>query len=234
MPVQRMIVGSSMMVLDDRARRATQRGGPSRRGFLSALAGAAIVGPGLVSSRARAADGEHGVAVPNLAFGAVVAALADHDLVITVDSSLPFDAMRLGETTVSVGDRLLRKGEGETRGRYLDDARNAPKLGAAVRDQLRTHWPELGDAFARRHKTWSHALVRNVLRWTQALDRSGLRGKRVRDPHGYIYLLEWAGADVDADGSEPPAGLRSAPREPAAATPDAYVDYVQALVDALA
>lgn len=208
------------------------------------LAGAAIVGAGVgsglgASAHAHAtapqpaADATRVVGVPHVAFGAVVAAIADHDLTIVVDASLPIDAMRLGDTTVSLADRLLLKGEGEVRGRYLDDARNAPKLGAAVRDHLRARWPELGDDFARRHKAWSRELVRNVLRWTQVLEHSGLRGKRVRDPQGFIYLLEWAGAEVVADGEDPPAKLREAPREPAAATPDAYADYVQALVDAL-
>lgn len=214
---------------------APPRGGlASRRGFLSMLAGAAVLGAGFGSGQARAAEGERVVGVPTVAFGAVVAAIADRDVTLTVDPSLPIDSMRLGDAVVSVGERLLLKGEGEARGRYLDDARNAPKLGAAVRDHLRTRWPELGDAFARRHKAWSRELVRNVLRWTQALDRSGLRGKRVRDPDGrHIYLLEWAGAEVAADGVEPPAALRSTPREPAAPTPNAYADYVQALVDAL-
>jgi hypothetical protein len=210
----------------------------SRRSFLAALAGAAVLGPSWSPGRAHAgavlhADEARQVAVPHLAFGTVVAAIADIDLAVTIDPTLAPATMRMGDVTVSVADRLLLKGEGETRGRYLDDARNAPKLGAAVRDQLRTQWPELGDAFTKRHKAWSHALVRNVLRWTQALDLAGLRGKRVRDPQGWIYLLEWAGAEVAADGIEPPKGLRSAPREPAAATPDAYHDYVQALVDAL-
>jgi hypothetical protein len=205
----------------------------SRRGFLSGLAGAIVLGPTLLGSGTARAEGERVAAVPHVAFGAIIAAIAEVDVAIAIDPTLPVDSMRLGDTTVSVGDRLLLKGQGEARGRYLDDARNAPKLGAAVRDHLRTRWPELGDAFARRHKAWSRELVRNVLRWTQALDRSGLRGKRVRDPHGFIYLLEWAGAEVAADGVEPPAGLRDAPRKPAAPTPDAYAKYVQALVDAL-
>jgi len=212
----------------------------SRRGFLYTLAGATIVAAGLgaagrahASDPSPAADATRVVGVPHLAFGAVVAAIAEHDLTVVIDPTLPIDAMRMGDVTVSLADRLLLKGEGETRGHYLDDARNAPKLGAAVRDRLRAHWPELGDAFARRHKAWSRQLVRSVLRWTQALEHSGLRGKRVRDPQGFIYLLEWAGAEIAADGQEPPAGLRDAPREPAAATPEAYADYVQALVDAL-
>jgi hypothetical protein len=206
----------------------------SRRGFLSGLAGAAVLAPALVPRSAAATIAEtRVVTVPSVAFGAVVAAIAEHDVTLTIDAALPIDAMRLGDVTVRMADRLLLKGEGEARSRYLDDARNAPKLGAAVRDHLRTHWPDLASGVTRRHKTWSHALVRNILRWSQALDRHGLRGKRVRDPHGRIYLLEWAGAEVAADGSEPPAGLQAAPREPAAATPDAYRDYVQALVDAL-
>jgi hypothetical protein len=204
----------------------------SRRGFLSALAGAAALVP-VIGPRAAAAAEARVVAVPHIAFAAVVAAIAESDVTLELDATLPVDAMRLGNTTTSVADRLLLKGEGEARGRFLDDARNAPKLGAAVRDHLRTRWPELGPGLVRRHKAWSHALVRNILRWSQALDGHGLRGKRVRDPHGRIYLLEWAGATVAPDGSDPPAGLHRAPREPAAASAAAYRDYVQALVDAL-
>jgi hypothetical protein len=174
------------------------------------------------------------VAVPNAAFGAVVAAIADDDATVELDPGLPLATMRMGDVAVSMADRLLLKGEGDAqRARFLDDARNAPKLGAAVRDHLRTHWPELGDAVGKRHKAWSRDVVRSVLRWTQALDRAGLRGKRVRDPDGWIYLLEWAGAEVADDGIEPPLGLLGAPRQPIAATPEAYRDYVQALVDAL-
>lgn len=216
----------------------------SRREVLAAIAGVAVVGPTLGAAGPAHASLERGaspaaaderlVAVPHLAFGTIVAAIAGPDVTLVVDPALAIDALRLGDVTVSVADRLLHKGEGDTRGRYLDDARNAPKLGAAVRDHLHAHWPELGEGVARRHKAWSRTLVRNVLRWTQALERSGLRGKRVRDPQGWIYLLEWAGAEVAADGIEPPPGLRSAPREPAAASPEAYEAYVQALVDALA
>ncbi len=210
-----------------------------RRNFVLALGGATVLGgavglPGRAQARSPAADeGPRLVAVPHVAFGAIVAAIAGTDVELAIDPSLPLATMRLGKGTVSVADRLLLKGSGATRRHYLDDARNAPKLGAAVRDQLRAQWPELGDELARRHNTWSRALVRNILRWTQTLGRSGLRGKRVRDPLGFIYLLEWAGAKVADDGIEPPAGLRDAPHQPSAATADAYDRYVQVLVDAV-
>ncbi len=206
----------------------------SRRGLLRALAAfAAVAGSTATSGPVRAAAEERVVYVPSVAFGAIVAAIAGGDVTLVVDPSLPAHEMRLHDVAVSIAERILLKGQGEARGRYLDDARNAPKLGAAVRDALRTRWPELGDAAARRHKAWSRMLVRNVLRWTQALDRAGLRGKRISDPEGRIYLLEWAGAEVAADGAPPPAGLHGAPREPASPSPEAYDDYVQALVDAL-
>ncbi|MCX4243788.1 TroA family protein [Paraliomyxa miuraensis] len=205
----------------------------SRRTFLVTMAGAAVAG----RSSSASADDERRVVVPHLAFGAIVMAVGGSDVTIEVDATLPLATMRLSTEAearpVACADRLLLKGSGPARRRYLDDARNAPKLGAAVRDALRTHWPELGDAFAQRHKTWSRDLARTVLQWTKQLEGAGLRGKRVRDPHGRIYLLEWAGAQVSADGLEPPPSLRSAPEHPAAATADAYAEYVQALVDLL-
>jgi hypothetical protein len=205
----------------------------SRRGFLGTLMSATVLGASIVQPRAAHAGNDRVVTVPDQAFATVIAAIADTDLALTLDPTLPPATMRIGDASVSLADRLLLKGQGATRHRFLDDARNAPKLGAAVRDQLRARWPELGDAFAERHKAWSRALVRNILRWTQTLDRTGLRGKRVRDPQGWIYLLEWAGAEVTTDGIEPPSGLHDAPRQPASTTPQGYQDYVQALVDAL-
>ncbi|MCA9651121.1 MAG: hypothetical protein H6712_19525 [Myxococcales bacterium] len=181
---------------------------------------------------ARAAEARE-VLVPDVAFGAVVAAVGGTDLQIGIDPSLPLATLKAGGVELGFAERLLIKGSGEVRRRFLDDARNAPKLGAAVRDGLRTVWPELGDDLASRHKEWSRGLARQVLRWTQQLGEAGLRGKRVRDPGGRIYLLEWAGATVADDGAEAPAALARAPSEPSAPTPSAYRDYVQALVDAL-
>ncbi|MCA9710000.1 MAG: hypothetical protein KDK70_29445 [Myxococcales bacterium] len=171
--------------------------------------------------------------VPHYAFGAVVSAIGGGDVTVELDGALPVATMRLGDDPVSVAERLLLKGQGEARRNYLDDARNAPKLGAMVRDQLRTRWPELEAAVVARHKAWSGELVRDVLRWTQQLQGAGLRGKRVRDPGGRIYVLEWAGAVVTNDGEDPPPGLLSAPTQPSAPTPAAYRKYVQALIDAL-
>lgn len=219
-----------------RPRSSPAPSGWSRRDFVSALAGTAVLGPGLAAalrpSRVRAAE-DRVVLVPHAALGAMVAAVGGGHVSVTIDPALPPVTLRMGGTEVDLTDRVLLKGQGPTRRRYLDDARNAPKLGTAVRDHLRTRWPELGDAVAAQHEAWSHAMVRNVLRWTRALSGAGLRGKRVRDPAGRIYLLEWAGATVDSRGDEPPAGLDSAPRQPTAATPRAYDDYIQALVDAL-
>lgn len=206
----------------------------SRRGFITALAGVTVVGGSIaLPGRAQARTQAGVVTVPHLAFGAIVSAIAGPDLAIAIDPSLPLANMRAGDLLVSLADRVLLKGEGTARRRYLDDARNAPKLGAAVRDHLRTQWPELGDAFVLRHKTWSRALVRNILRWTQALEASGLRGKRVRAPGDFVYLIEWAGAELAGDGIEPPKGLLRAAREPAAATAEGYREYVQGLVDAV-
>ncbi|MEM9454702.1 MAG: hypothetical protein AAGF11_11020 [Myxococcota bacterium] len=204
----------------------------SRRRFAGTLTGA-LTGTALTAGTARAAANPRVVAVPHLAFGAVVAAIGGDDITVKLDAALPVATMQLGSTPVTVTERLLLKGQGEDRRNYLDDARNAPKLGAMVRDQLRTRWPELAESFATRHKRWSHDLVRDILRWTQQLAGAGLRGKRVRDPGGRIYLLEWAGATVTRDGSDAPAGLVRAPTQLRTATPASYRQYVQALVDAL-
>ncbi len=200
----------------------------SRRRFAFALTGTA-----LTARIARAKADPRVVAVPHLAFGAVVAAIGGDDITVKLDAALPVATMQVGTTPVTVSGRLLLKGQGEDRRHYLDDARNAPKLGATVRDQLRTRWPELAESFTARHKAWSHDLVRQILRWTQQLAGAGLRGKRVRDPGGRIYLLEWAGATVSDDGGDAPAGLVRAPTQLRAATAASYRQYVPALVDAL-
>ncbi|MEM7159344.1 MAG: hypothetical protein AAF799_41280 [Myxococcota bacterium] len=199
----------------------------SRRHFLAASTGVAITG----WSRRSAAAEPREVVVPHLAFGSIVSAIVGPELRLQVDPSLPVATFKLGGTQLSVAERLLLKSQGHDRRRYLDDARNAPKLGAAVRDHLRNAWPEEAEAFTARHRTWSRSFVRDVLRWTKELSELDLRDKRVRDEHGRIYLLEWAGARTDDGGSDAPAGLASAPDEPTAATPAAYREYIQQLID---
>ncbi len=202
----------------------------SRRRWMTGTGALAAAGVWPRPARAEA----HLVAVPHAALGAVVAAVGGAEVAITLDPELPVVSLRIGDATVSMEDRLLLKGDGDARRRYLDDARNAPKLGAAVREHLRTAWPELGDALTQRHRQWSRQLIRDVLRWTQTLGTAGLRDKRVRDPGGRTYLLEWAGATVARDGQPAPAGLAAAPTALQTPTPDAYRAYIQALVEATA
>ncbi|MEX1363380.1 MAG: hypothetical protein AB1Z98_09660 [Nannocystaceae bacterium] len=204
----------------------------TRRRFVAGIGG--LVGTGAVAlgRQARAAD-SYEVSVPHLALGAIVSAIGGDEMVIEVDPSLPLATLKLGSTQLSLAERVLLKGEGDARRRYLDDARNAPKLGAAVRDGLSSTWPQLTEQVAQRHKTWSRGLAHAVLQWSKALADAGLRDKRVRDPGGRIYLLEWAGAIVTSDGASPPAALARAPQQPNAATDAAYRAYVQSLVDAL-
>lgn len=204
----------------------------TRRRFVAGIGGLAGTGAVVLGRRARAAD-LYEVSVPHVALGAVVSAIGGDDVVITIDPSLPLATLTLGGTQLSLAERLLLKGEGDARRRYLDDARNAPKLGAAVRDGLRSTWPQIADQVAQRHKTWSRGLAHAVLRWSRSLAEAGLRDKRVRDPDGRIYLLEWAGAIVTSDGASPSATLARAPQQPSAATDAAYRAYVQSLVDAL-
>ncbi len=206
----------------------------SRRRFVALGTGAAVwawAGTGRAGAADPAADPTK-VSVANPALAAVVAAIGGAQMDITVDPSVEPTVMHVGTESLAIADRIMLKGQGEARHRFLDDARNAPKLGSAVRDHLRTALPQHAKIFEQRHQAWSRAIVRQILQWTQQLGRAGLRGKRVWDLHDRIYLLEWAGAVVTQDGADPPPGLSQAPEAPATPTPDDYQAYVQALVDA--
>jgi hypothetical protein len=127
------------------------------------------------------------------------------------------------------------KGKGAARARFLDDARFAPSVGATVRDLLAAADPAHAARFAENHKAWSRAFALEVVTWTKRLRASVVAGKRVRDPYGRIYLLEWAGATLD------PASPRVAPPKlakladgPSDATMSAYKAYIERLVRALA
>ena len=187
----------------------------------------------VVPRRGLAAPAKLEVAVPHAAVGAVVAAVGGTAVVVRIDRTLEVGQIRIGRDLHDVSRRLLLKGAGSARGRFLDDARNATKLGVNVREVLSKAAPELAERFEESHKAWSRPFARKVLAWQRQLAGSALRDKRVRDTHGRIYLLEWAGAVVEeaAQALSPPV-FAKLPAEPAAASLAAYEQYVERLVAA--
>jgi hypothetical protein len=183
----------------------------------------------------RAAPTSLVVAVPDTAVGAIVAAVGRSAVSIRMDRKLDMGRIRIVDTVHDVSRRILLKGAGPARARFLDDARNATKLGANVRDALAKALPERAPAFDEHHKAWSRPFAKKVLEWQARLARSGLRDKRVRDVHGRIYLLEWAGVVIDdrSKTSGPPA-LAKLPAEPASATLPDYARYIERLVSSVA
>lgn len=153
---------------------------------------------------------------------------------LVLEDALDPTVIEIGAKPVEIGQRVLLKGDGDARERYLDDARNAPKVGAHIRDALAKSDPGNAPSYESRHRAWSRPFARQVLAWREKLQRSNVRGKRLRDAHGRIYLLEWAGATVVASAAEEgPAALARLPKAPKGMTLAAYQAYVQSLVDAV-
>lgn len=190
---------------------------------------AAWAGPARASQRRASLE----VAVPGNAVGAIVAAVGEGGVTLTVDDTLDATKIRIGNAVVDVAGSILLKGKGATRARFLDDPRNAPKLGGTVRDALKKAAPGSAARFEQNHRAWSRAIVRKILDWQKALAKSPVAGKKVKDPYGRRYLLEWAGADVTPGGIAPPASLAKAPAQPKQPSAAAYQAYVDALVRAL-
>ena len=196
----------------------------SRRLWLTATAALAAT---LVARPAAAAQ-TLTVAVPSNAVGAIVVAVGGAAVDVTLDRDLGAAEIAIDGKRTSVADGLRL-----AQPNFLDDPRNAPKLGASVRKALAAARPELAARFDSNHKAWTHPFVRKVLAWNARLAKSPVRDKRVADTLGRAALLEWAGAVVDPAGERPPAALARAPRDAAAATLASYVAYVDALVLAL-
>jgi hypothetical protein len=150
-----------------------------------------------------------------------------------VSVAVPTAALGAIATAVGGAAGLLLKGKGTARSRFLDDGRNAARVATNLRDALSRARPDAADAIASRHKTWSRDFARRVLRFELALKKSPLRGKRLSDPHGRRYLLEWAGATVEAKGRPGPKSLANLPGDAARPDPAAYVAYLEALVKAV-
>lgn len=174
------------------------------------------------------------VAVSNTAVGAIVAAEGGELVTVQVDASLASGKIRIGsDAATNVATKLRLKGSGEARDRFLDDARNATRLGSAIRDALSAAMPEHAKTFDANHTAWARPFARKALGWSKKLAKSKVAGAKVRDDHGRVYLLEWAGASVDPRGGRAPKGLAKAPKGPDRATLASYERYVGALVAAL-
>lgn len=174
------------------------------------------------------------VAVPSNAVGAIVAAEGGDLVTVRVDASLGGGKIRIGDgPEVNVATKLRLKGSGAARDRFLDDARNATRLGSAIRDALAQAMPEHAKTFDANHTAWARPFARKALAWGKKLAKSKVAGKKVRDDHGRVYVLEWAGASVDPRGERAPAKLAKAPGGPDGATLASYERYLDALVAAL-
>ncbi len=193
------------------------------------LTTAAALTAALLVARSAPAAQPLEVAVPSNAVGAIVVAVGGAAVTIKLDRGLGPAQLKIDGKPVDVTDGLRIQQPS-----YLDDPRNAPKLGASVRKALAAARPELAAEFDANHKAWTRPFVRKVLAWNARLATSPVRGKRVADTHARATLLEWAGATVDPAGQPSPAALARAPKDAAAATLDSYVAYVDALVLALA
>jgi len=169
------------------------------------------------------------VAAANNAVGAIVAAEGGAAVQVVVDPKLGPLQIRIDGAVVDVSGTILLKG------RFLDDPRNASKLGASVRNALVAAKPTLKATLEANHKAWTHPFARRVIAWNATLAKSSVRGQRVADVHGRAALLEWAGAVIDAkSAAKGPAALASAPKGPAAPTLESYIEYIEALVRTVA
>jgi len=200
----------------------------TRRSWLGVMAVGACVlvgGP----ARAQATGQVIEVAAANNAIGAIVAAAGGVAVRVVVDPTLGPLQIRIDGIVADVSGTILLKG------RFLDDPRNASKLGASVRNALAAAKPALKPALEANHKAWTHPFARRVIAWNALLAKSSVHGQRVADVHGRAALLEWAGAVIDPKAaSKGPAALVSAPKGPAAPTLESYIAYLEALVRAVA
>jgi hypothetical protein len=199
------------------------------------LIGASTASAALFSRRLRAEAPPLEVRVPGNAVAAIAGAIGGKDVKVVVDTGLSGPQVRIGDgDPIGVSDRLLLKGVGSARALFLDDARNAPKLGVNLREAMSKAAPKLAKRLQENHRAWSMPFARKVVRWQAELAKSTVHGKTIRDEHGRIYLLEWAGAKIDsAAKSSGPTSLANLPRAPDAPTLAAYEAYVRRLIAAV-
>ncbi len=188
-----------------------------------------------IASQARAQATARVVYVPTNLVGAIVGAEGGSFVEVLIEDQLANNVIRLGDgPPVRIDTALLTKGSGKASLRFLDDPRNAPKLGGTVRDLLIQAIRDREAAIVANHRAWTHPFARTILAWQRKLERSKLRGQRVRDVHGRIYLLEWAGAIVDPNATNLAlTSLSSVPNDAASPTLSDYRSYLDTLVAAL-
>lgn len=198
----------------------------TRRSWLRVIAVAACT---LAANPALAAGEPLEVAVADNAVGAIVAAEGGDAVRIVLDPGLGAAKIRVAGATVDVAGTILLKSG------FLDDPRNATKLGASIRKALVAARPELQATFEANHKAWTQPFARKILAWNAALARSSVRGQRLADAHGRAALLEWAGAVLDPKSTATgPAALARSPRGPTTPNLASYIAYIEALVATLA
>ncbi len=186
-----------------------------------------------LSAQARAA-GALAVAAPNRAVGAIVAATTGSTAQITINGTLSPTQLGLGSVVVDIGSRVHLPPGARASRNFLDDARNAPKLGGNIRNALVQQRPDLKDKLTANHKAWTRTFARKIMAWNHALEQSPVRGQRIADVHGRHALLNWAGATLEPKSSNKgPAALARLPREPDSNTLQAYIRYIDSLVAAL-
>jgi len=199
------------------------------------LIGASTASVALLCRPLRAQAPPLEVRVPGNAVAAIASTIGGKDVAVAVDTGLSGPQIRIGDgDPIDVSKRLLLKGTGSARDLFLDDARNAPKLGVNLREAMSKAAPALAKRLQENHRAWSIPFARKVVRWQSELAGSTVSGKTVRDEHGRVYLLEWAGAKIDSSAkSSGPAGLADLPRAPDAPTLAAYEAYVRRLISAV-
>ena len=185
------------------------------------------------SARARA-DEALAVAAPNAAVGALVAATTGAHALVSTDGALAPTQLRLGTVVVNVGDGIRLPAGTRASRLFLDDARNAPRLGGNIRDALIAQRPDLQEQLVANHKSWTRGLARSIIAWNHALEKSPVRGQRITDKHGRYALLNWAGAVIDPASNNPgPSALGRLPQEPSSCELAAYTRYIDGLIATL-
>lgn len=165
---------------------------------------------------------------------ALVAAVLGSAGQVSVDPKLAATDIKIGAASpTNVTDRILFKGQGDARGRFLDDARNAPRVAMNIQHALAAARPDLEGVLDANERAWAKPFAKQAFKWGRRLGASPVAGKNVKDRDGRVYLLEWAGATVSPRGNPPPRALAGAPKDAKAPTPAAYEAYVEALVGAL-